>query len=341
MVEFAGWEMPVQYRSIRAEHCAVRKSVGLFDVSHMGQIQLTGPAAQAFCQQMTANDVERIEPCQAQYTLLLNEQGGVIDDLIVYWLEAERFLLCVNASRTAADVAWLMSRAGDGIMVEDVSDAYVLLALQGPRASMVLQQCTDVDLGAIKPFHFVFGEVVGVRCLVSRTGYTGEDGFELYCDATQGPALWGGLLAAGDSVSVEPVGLGARDTLRLEKGFCLYGHELDERTTPLEAGLGWVTKLGKGPFVGREALLRQKQAGVRRRLVGLEMVGAGIARSGHTILADGKRIGSVTSGTYSPTLRKAIALGYVSSEHADIGGELAVSIRGRQSGARIVDLPFI
>jgi aminomethyltransferase len=341
MVEFAGWEMPVQYRGIREEHCAVRTAAALFDVSHMGQIQISGPSALAFCQKLMANDIAKIEPFQAQYTLLLNEQGGVIDDLIVYRLESERFLLCVNASRTNTDAGWLASWSTDGTSVVDMSDAYALLALQGPLAVTLLRRCTDVDLDAMESFHCALGEVSGVHCLLSRTGYTGEDGFELYCDMDRGPTLWDSLLEAGRSVNLEPAGLGARDTLRLEKGYPLYGCELDEQTTPLEAGLGWVVKLGKGPFLGREALLWQKKTGVRRRLVGLELLGAGIARKGYPILADGKQTGVVTSGTLSPTLRKAIALGYVSSDHAVVGQELWISIRGRQSEARVVKLPFV
>jgi len=341
MVEFAGWEMPVQYRGIRREHCAVRDSAGLFDVSHMGQIQVTGPGALAFCQRILANDVVRIAQFHAQYTLLLNEQGGVIDDLIVYRLRADRFLLCVNASRTTADVGWLVSLPSDGCIIEDVSDAYALLALQGPQARKVLQGYTDVVLETLAPFAFALGTVAGVDCLVSRTGYTGEDGFELYCAAEKSPGLWDSVLKGSDSTEVEPVGLGARDTLRLEKGFPLYGHELDESTTPLEAGLGWVAKLRKGPFIGRDALLRQRETGITRALVGLEMTGMGIARAGYAIEADGQPVGVVTSGTLSPTLGKAIALGYVSSEHAVVGRELAIVIRGRHSKARIVHLPFV
>jgi aminomethyltransferase len=341
MVEFSGWEMPVQYRGIREEHCAVRTGAGLFDVSHMGQIEVSGPAALDFCQAVLANDADRLQPFEAQYTLLLNDEGGVIDDLIVYRLDDQRFLMCVNASRTDADLSWLRSRSVDRVVIEDASDAYTLLALQGPSAVTLLRRMTDLGVDAIAPFHFAFGDVRGVRCLVSRTGYTGEDGFELYCDAAEGPRLWDGLLDAGRSVELEPAGLGARDTLRLEKGFPLYGHELDERTTPLEAGLGWVVKLNKGPFVGREALLRQKEAGVRRRLVGLELVGAGIARQGYAIMAAGKPIGVVTSGTLSPTLRKAIALGYVESSEGAVGQTLWVAIRGRLCEARVEKLPFV
>lgn len=341
MVDFAGWEMPVRYRGILREHRAVREAVGLFDVSHMGQIGVNGPAALAFCQRVLTNDVTRIEPFQAQYTLLLNESGGIVDDLIVYRLAAQRFLLCVNASRTAADIAWLASQSMDGSTIEDLTDAYALLALQGPFACKVLQRMTDLDLATLKRFHFVCGSVAGVSCLVARTGYTGEDGFELYCEGAKGPVLWDALLIGGDSIQVEPVGLGARDTLRLEQGFPLYGHELDEQTTPLEAGLGWIAKFAKGPFVGRAALLRQQATGISRTLVGLEMIGSGIARAGDTIAADGTLVGTVTSGTLSPTLGKAIALGYVSIEHSDPGRALYIMIRGRKREARVVGVPFV
>lgn len=341
MMEFAGWEMPVQYRGIREEHCAVRAGAGLFDVSHMGQIEITGAAAPAFCQEHLANDVARLAPLEAQYTLLLNDRGGVIDDLIVYRLAAERFLMCVNAARIETDLAWLAAHAGGRVAVTNESDAYALMALQGPSAAALLERCTDLELGAVEPFHCAFGEVSGVRCLVSRTGYTGEDGFELYCEAARSPAVWDELLHAGRAFDLEPAGLGARDTLRLEKGFPLYGQELDEETTPLEARLGWVVKLGKGPFVGREALVRQKETGVRRRLVGLELTGAGIARHGHAIMAGDRQTGAVTSGTFSPTLRRAIALGYVAGDQASVGQELLISIRGRLSAAQVVKLPFV
>ena len=336
MVEFAGWEMPVQYRGIQAEHSAVRSRAGLFDVSHMGEIDVEGPGAAGFCQRVTTNDVERLKPSQAQYTLLLNDRGGVIDDLVIFRLETDRYLLCVNASRRAVDFAWLASHAGDDVTVRDVSDAYALLALQGPAAEAILQPLTALELPALKAFNFLVGQVSGVRCIVSRTGYTGEDGFELYCPAEDGVRLWDALVGTG---AVEPAGLGARDTLRLEKGFPLYGHELDETTTPPEARLGWVTRLDKGPFIGSEVLSRK--APLRRRLVGLEMEEAGIAREGYPIFHDESEVGRVTSGTRSPTLGKAIALGYVSPETAALGTEVRVEIRRRRVGARIVRIPFV
>ena len=336
MVEFAGWEMPVQYQGIQAEHAAVRSRAGLFDVSHMGEIEVTGPGASRFCQHVTTNDVRRLGPSQAQYTLLLNDRAGVIDDLVIFRLEAERYLLCVNASRREVDYNWLADHAGDEVTVRDVSDSYGLLALQGPAAEGILQPLTGADLSSVQAFNFVTAEVSGVRCLVSRTGYTGEDGFELYCPAEDGVRLWDALTDAGE---VEPAGLGARDTLRLEKGFSLYGHELDESTTPPEARLGWVTKLDKGPFIGADVLSRKEP--LRRRLAGLEMTEAGIARQGYPIFQEDREVGRVTSGTLSPTLGKAIALGYVPAGAAAVGTEVRVEIRRRRVPARIVRVPFV
>ena len=340
MVEFAGWEMPVQYRGVIEEHVAVRSRAGLFDVSHMGEVEVSGPGALDLCQVLTANDVSRIKIGQAQYNLLLNENGGTVDDIVIYRLEADHFLICVNAANTDKDFQWIKKKSDGRAVVQDCSSRYVQLALQGPLAERILQRLTVFHLAGMKPFHFSFGEVSGVRCLVSRTGYTGEDGFELYCDPDAGEGLWKGLMGAGSDVGLQPAGLGARDTLRLEKAFPLYGHELDDTTTPLEAGLEWVTKLSKGSFIGREVLLRQKQEGVRRRLVGLEMTEPGIARSHYPILKGGRPIGQVTSGTKSPTLGKCIALGYVRAEEAGVGNDVEVEIRGRRVGARIVSLPF-
>lgn len=336
MVEFAGWEMPVQYRGIQAEHSAVRSRAGLFDVSHMGEIDVQGPGAEGFCQRLTTNDVERLDPLQAQYTLLLNHRGGVIDDLVILRLEAHRYLLCVNAARRAIDLAWLAGHAGHAVTVRDVSDAYALLALQGPAAEAILQSLTALELPALRAFHFLAGDVSGVRCIVSRTGYTGEDGFELYCPADHGVRLWDALMGTGE---VEPAGLGARDTLRLEQGFALYGHELDETTTPQEAGLGRIARLDKGAFIGSGALSQNESP--RRRLAGLELEEPGIARAGYPIFRGHREVGRVTSGTRSPTLGKAIALGYVSADAAARGTEVQVEIRRRRVRGRIVRVPFV
>ena len=340
MVEFAGWEMPVQYQGVIDEHRAVRGRAGLFDVSHMGEIEVRGHGALEFCQRMTANDVSRMKPFQAQYNLLLNERGGVIDDVIFYRLEENIFFICVNASNSDNDFAWLSEHSGNKVEVENVSAKYAQLALQGPRAEKVLQPLTAIALAELKSFYFAFGDVGPIRCLVARTGYTGEEGFELYCNSEDAAKLWGALLDAGAPEDLVPVGLGARDTLRLEKAYPLYGHELDDTTTPLEAGLEWVTKFSKGDFLGREILLKQKEQGVERKLVGLEMLEPGIARGGYRLFKDDINIGRVTSGTKSPSLDKSIALGYVGVEHAATGNGIDVEIRSRQVPAKVVSLPF-
>ena len=340
MVEFAGWEMPVQYTGVIEEHQAVRRQAGLFDVSHMGEIEVRGPGALDFCQGISANDVARMSEFQAQYNLLLNERGGVVDDVIFYRLPADVFFICVNASNIDKDCSWIAEHAGAAVEVENVSTKYAQLALQGPAAAKIIQPLTSADLGTMKPFHFAFADVGSVRCLVARTGYTGEDGLELYCNAADAVQLWSALLQAGAPAGLVPTGLGARDTLRLEKAYPLYGHELDNDTTPLEAGLEWVTKFSKPTFVGRDALLKQKREGVKRRLVGLELLGPGIARSGYELFNGGQSIGRVTSGTKSPSLGKSIALAYVVSAQAQLGNQIEVEIRGRRVQAKIVSLPF-
>jgi aminomethyltransferase len=340
MVEFAGWEMPVQYAGVIEEHRAVRRCAGLFDVSHMGEIEVRGAKAENFCQRISANDVGRMREFQAQYNLLLNERGGVIDDVIFYRRAPDEFLICVNAANTDKDFHWIVARAEGEVSVENTSARYAQLALQGPAAAKILEPLTEADLKGMKPFHFAFADVATVRCLVARTGYTGEDGFELYCDPPDAEGLWEALLKAGASHGVVPAGLGARDTLRLEKAYPLYGHELDEETTPLEAGLDWVVKFSKPEFIGREPLLRQKRDGVKRKLVGLELVDPGIARSGYEVFKDGRSIGRVTSGTRSPSLHRSIALAYVASAEARVDNSVEVEIRGRKAQAKIVPTPF-
>jgi len=341
MVEFAGWEMPVQYQGIIDEHLAVRRRAGLFDVSHMGEIELRGADALEFSQRMTANDVARMSVGQAQYNLLLNERGGIIDDVIFYRLAGDAFLICVNAANTEKDFLWIQKHAGGAaVAVENVSARYCQLALQGPRAQSILSPLTSLDLRTLNSFHFVFADVAAIRCLVARTGYTGEDGFELYCDATAGARLWDALLSAGESDQLIPAGLGARDTLRLEKAYPLYGHELDDDITPLEAGLGWVTKFSKPTFLGREALVEQKNRGLGRKLVGLELLAPGIARANYELQKQGRTIGRITSGTKSPSLGKSIAVGYVSFEDSEIGNHVDVNVRGRSVPAKIVPVPF-
>lgn len=340
MVEFAGWEMPVQYTGVIEEHRAVRSRAGIFDVSHMGEIDIQGPDAVEFCQQISANDVSRMKVSQAQYNLLLNEQGGVVDDVIFYRLEPNHFLVCVNASNSDKDFAWMLNHAAGKVEIKNESARYAQLAVQGPLTEKILQPLTSLKLNEIKSFYFAWGDVASVRCLVARTGYTGEPGFELYCDAENADRLWSALLEGGKQDGLVPAGLGARDTLRLEKAYPLYGHELDDTTTPLEAGLEWVTKLTKPSFIGREVLVRQKEAGPKRKLVGLELIEPGIARSDYPLVKDGEPIGRVTSGTQSPTLGRAIALAYAAVEQARVDNTVEVEIRARKVRAKIVPLPF-
>lgn len=340
LVEFAGWEMPVQYTGVIAEHLAVRSHAGLFDVSHMGEIEVRGAGALEFCQRISANDVARLKEFQAQYNLLLNDRGGVVDDVIIYRVKPEAYFLCVNASNIDKDFAWIRDHASGAVEVDNQSAMYAQLALQGPAAEAVLQPLTALKLAQLKSFYFAFADVRAIRCLVARTGYTGEDGFELYCHANAAEKLWDTLLAAGAPLGLLPVGLGARDTLRLEKAYPLYGHELDDTTTPLEAGLEWVTKFSKPSFIGREAIVKQKAEGVRRKLVGLELLQPGIARGDYQLFKNGRNVGRVTSGTKSPTLGKAIALAYVAGEEAQVDNLIDVEIRGRRVATKIVRLPF-
>ena len=339
MVDFAGWEMPVQYTGIIDEHVAVRSRAGLFDVSHMGEIEVRGSGALAACQYATANDVRRLADGQAQYTLLLTPSGGIVDDVIIHRRAADHVVFCVNASNRARDLAYLQEHIR-GAAVVDRSDDYALLALQGPRASAILAQVTSLPLAQIPRFAFADGAVAGRRVMLAHTGYTGEDGWELYCAPADAPALWQAILDAGRTDGISPAGLGARDTLRLEAALPLYGHELSEETTPFDARLGWVVRMEKGDFVGRAALEAAQQRGSLRCLVGIEVVEAGIPRAGYRLLRGNEPCGEVTSGTKSPTLGKGIALGYVERAASDVGTALAVEIRGRAVAAHVVRVPF-
>jgi len=339
LVEFGGWEMPVSYRGILEEHRAVRTAAGLFDVSHMGEVEVRGATAGAVCQRLTTNDVRRLADGQVQYTILCHPDGGVVDDVTLYRHDAERFFFCVNASNAAKDLAWIREHAGAATIV-DRSDATALLALQGPRAAVMLAPLTDLALDGLRAWRFATGTVAGRETLVSRTGYTGEDGFELYVASDVAADLWAALLEAAGSDGLEPIGLGARDTLRLEAALALYGHELDDTTTPLAAGLSRFVVLDGEDFIGRETLQRERTAGSPRRLVGLELRAPGIARQGYAVLADGARVGVVTSGTQSPTLGRAIALAYVDAAYAAVGASVAVDIRGRTVPAQVVPTPF-
>jgi aminomethyltransferase len=340
LVEFAGWEMPLAYRGAAEEHRVVRERCGLFDVSHMGEIEVRGPAAAAVCQELTVNDVRRLRIGDGLYSLFCTERGGVLDDLIVFRLGRERYLLVVNAATTASDYAWIRDRAGERAAVIDRSAELGLLALQGPEAERALRTLTALDLGALRPFTAIESAVAGVTTLVSRTGYTGEDGFELLAAAPEAQALWEALLEAARRRDGLPAGLGARDTLRLEAGLPLCGTDMDETTTPLEAGLAWVVKLDKGDFIGRSVLAEQAARGVPRRLVGLELAEPGVPRHGYAVWQNGTAVGTVTSGTRSPTLGTYIGLAYVAAGATAPGTPVAVEIRGRRVPARVVARPF-
>jgi aminomethyltransferase len=340
MVDFGGWEMPVQYAGVLDEHRAVRRAAGLFDVSHMGEFSVAGPGAEAFVQRLTPNDVAKLAPGRAHYSAFLTPEGTFVDDLLVYRLAADELMLVVNAGNIEGDFEWAAAAPRDGATLENVSDRYALLALQGPTAVEILQPLTATPLDAIRYYGFARGEVDGRPAILSRTGYTGEDGFELYVAPEDAPDLWDRLLAAGAPAGLVPAGLGARDTLRLEAGMALYGHEIDRTTTPWDANLGWIVKLDKGDFVGRDALLAAAGEGPAQTLVGFEMVGRGIAREGHPIVADGAVVGEVTSGTFSPTFERALGMGYVDTSLGEPGTEIEVDIRGKLVAARVVKLPF-
>ncbi len=339
MVPFGKWDMPVQYRGILEEHRAVRSAAGLFDVSHMGEVEFRGAGALPALQRLTSNDVSRLQVGQIQYSALTTEAGTFVDDLTVYRLADDRFLVTLNASNIEKDVRWMREHAR-GAEIVDQSDETALVAIQGPHAAAILQRLTSVDLAAIPYYWFARGDVAGGEAILSRTGYTGEDGFEVYLPPQRAVGLWDALLEAGSPQGLLPCGLGARDTLRLEAKMALYGNDIDEQHTVLEADLGWIVKPQKGEFIGRDVLVRQKAEGVARKLVGFELVGRGIARSHYPIVKDGTRIGEVTSGAPSPWLNKNIGLGYVAITHASVGTEIDIVIRDQPVAARIVHTPF-
>jgi aminomethyltransferase len=341
MVEFGGWEMPLSYQGIIAEHRAVRSSVGLFDVSHMGEVALRGPRAAEAVQRLVTNAVGKLDDGAAMYTVMCYPDGGIVDDCIVYRRAADDYLIVVNASNTAKDLAWMRENAGGMAEVVDESDATGLIAVQGPQAVAMVAKLADSDLAAVKRFRFARAAVAGVPCAAARTGYTGEDGFELACPAGRAAELWGALVAAGGT----PIGLGARDTLRLEAKLCLYGNDIDETTSPLEAGLGWVVKFDAGDFIGKDALVRQQAEGVRRRLVGFRIDGRGIARHGYAVVdrarpAGDQVIGQVTSGTTGITVGGAIGMAYVPVDRSAPGSELTIDCRGKDVTARVVKGAF-
>jgi aminomethyltransferase len=342
MVGFGGWDMPLEYSGIVTEHMAVRERAGLFDVSHMGEIEIAGKQALDAVQLISCNDASKLQVGQAQYSGLLTSQGTFVDDLLVYRLAPQHFLLVVNASHIPTDYAHIAAHiqpAGDAVAV-DASSRYAMLAIQGPEALQVLQQLTSVDLANLKYYWFAHGEVAGVRVTVSRTGYTGEDGFEILAPPQMADRLWQAIVSAGHTVDLIPCGLGARDTLRLEASMRLHGNDIDQSTTVLEAGLGWMIGWNKADFVGLDALRKQKAEGVARKLVGFELVDAGIARPGCDVYVGDVKAGTVTSGTRTPFLKKAIGMTYLPLEHSAAGSDLDVDVRGRRVRAKVVPMPF-
>jgi aminomethyltransferase len=342
LVDFAGFEMPVQYSGIIDEHLAVRNNVGVFDVTHMGEFIVRGKDAAAFLQRMTINDVSSLYEGRVQYSALCYDDGGIVDDLLVYHC-GDHYMLVVNASNTQKDFDWLKSHLSGDVTLQDLSASYSLLAVQGPHSLATLQKLTGVNLSPIEYYHFVRGKLAGVDMIISRTGYTGELGFELYFDSATalGVRIWNEIFEAGKEFGIKPIGLGARDTLRLEMGYCLYGNDIDQTTNPLEAGLGWITKLNKGDFIGKPVISRVKQEGLKRRLVGFNLSEKAVARHGYPLASKGAEIGHVTSGTFSPSLERAIGLGYVAAGSAEVGNSIQVLIRGKEVGASIVSLPFV
>jgi len=340
MVDFAGYYMPVQYEGVKAEHHTVRSSVGVFDVSHMGEIFVKGVEAEDLLQYVTSNDISQLSPGEIQYSCMPNGKGGIVDDLLVYKLAESSYLLVVNASNLDKDWAWLNENNKWDCELTNSSDKYSLLAVQGPKSIALLQELTDVDLSAIKYYNFKIGSIAGIdEVILSRTGYTGEIGFELYVKNESAKQLWGAFFTT--SIELKPIGLAARDTLRLEKGFCLYGNDINDTTSPIEAGLGWITKFTKD-FVDAKLLKEQKEGGATRKLVGLELIDKGIARKDYPIVdVDGNEIGIVTSGTMSPTLNIAIAMGYVPKALSKIDTEVFIQVRNKQLKARVVALPFV
>ncbi len=344
MVEFAGFEMPVQYSSIVTEHKAVRESVGIFDVSHMGEFFVRGKDAEAFIQRNTLNDVTKLTYGRAQYTALVNENGLLLDDLIVYKLK-DGFMIVANASNIDKDFKAFSSRITGDVKLEDASDRTALLSIQGPKAAATLSRkagLTEVDLNAIQYYHFVEGKIAGVDAIISRTGYTGEVGFEIFFEVKGNnyEKLWNLIFDAGKEFGILPIGLGARDTLRLEMGYCLYGNDIDETTNPIEAGLGWITKIDKGDFFGKDAIVKAKQ-NITRKLVGFRMEGSAIPRHGYGIHSESEKIGGVTSGTFSPSLEVGIGMGYVETSYAAENSQIFVDIRGKKARAHVVKLPFV
>jgi aminomethyltransferase len=341
MVEFVGWEMPIEYKGIIDEHIAVRTKAGLFDVSHMGEVLVTGKDALAYVQWLTPNDAARLAPGQVQYTALMTPESTFVDDMLVYCIHPEKYFLVVNAANVDKDFAWIAGHTkGFDVKAENQSDAYSQVALQGPLAEKILQPLTDVNLAGMKSFWWAEGKVAGISCLVSRTGYTGEDGFEVYTTDPAAGSIWTSIIDKGAPLGLLPIGLGARDTLRLEAKLMLYGNDITDKTTVLEADLKWIVKLRKGDFLGKPAIEKQLAEGLKKKLAGFEMVGKGIARPHYPAHINGRKVSEVCSGTFSPFLKKAIGLVYLPIEATAVGTEFEIGIRDKMTRAKVVPTPF-
>ncbi|MFA6541990.1 MAG: glycine cleavage system aminomethyltransferase GcvT [Bacteroidota bacterium] len=341
IVPFGGFEMPVQYAGIMEEHKTVRTAVGVFDVSHMGEFFVSGAGSLEFLQKVTINDVSKLLPGKAQYSAMCFEDGGIVDDLLVYMIAENNYMIVVNASNIDKDFQWMQKQCPPNVSFENKSDDIALLAIQGPKSLETLKKLTAVDLSSIPYYHFVQGTLADVPMTISRTGYTGELGFEIYFPVEFAEKIWNAIFDAGKEFGIAPIGLGARDTLRLEMGYCLYGNDIDQTTNPLEAGLGWITKLGKSDFTAKSVLEKVKSNGLQRKLVGLMLSEKAVPRHGYTIMAGGAAAGVVTSGTFSPSIEKGIAMGYVPIGSSAIGTPLQIDVRGKAMNATVVALPFL
>ncbi len=343
LVPFAGWQMPIQFQGVIHEHQCVRDGVGIFDVSHMGEIEIRGPSSKNLIQKLMTNDIDTMQDNQALYTLMCREHGGVVDDLLVHRFSEDHYFLCVNAANTEKDFAWISKNAdGDGVTIQDTSRETAQFAVQGKHSEALLQKLCETALNEIKYYHFKKAKIYNFESIIARTGYTGEDGFEIYMHAGCAKKVFAAILEAGKDFNIQPIGLGARDTLRMEMGYALYGNEIDEKSKPLEAGLSWVIKLGNADnFIGKSALAKQKSAGNKRKLVGIRLRGRGVLRPHYRVLKNAVAVGELTSGTFSPSLNTGIGLCYVSPECAESGTELEVEIRKLRVSAEVVKLPFL
>lgn len=341
IVPFGGFEMPVQYAGIMEEHKTVRNTVGVFDVSHMGEFFATGAGALEFLQKVTVNDVAKLTPGKAQYSAMCYPEGGIVDDLLIYMIAENNYMIVVNASNIDKDFTWMKQHCPSNVKFENKSDEIALLAIQGPKSLDVLKKLTSVNLSSIEYYHFTQGKVSGIDMTISRTGYTGEFGFEIYFPIAHAEKIWNDIFEAGKEFGIAPIGLGARDTLRLEMGYCLYGNDIDQTTNPLEAGLGWITKLNKTDFTAKPVLEKIKADGVKRKLVGFVFSEKAVPRHGYNIVINGSVSGVVTSGTFSPSLEKGIAMGYVPINNSAVGAKIQVDVRGKLMDATIVPLPFL